>query len=196
MSRPLRLLYENAWYHIMNRGRARAKIFFDDNDYQKFIDLLLQLNRRYCFEIHAYCLMPNHYHLLIRTPMPNLSNGMKHLNSTYTIYHNKKYKKDGALFRGRYKAIVVDAKNYLLRVSRYIHLNPVKASLAEYPNKYPWSSYQFYSQKIDRPDWLYTNQILSCFGNKQQKNKYSLFVIEKTDKELEIFIEKHDYCQC
>ena len=128
--------------------------------------------------------------------MPNLSNGMKHLNSTYTIYHNKKYKKDGALFRGRYKAIVVDAKNYLLRVSRYIHLNPVKASLAEYPNKYPWSSYQFYSQKIDRPDWLYTNQILSCFGNKQQKNKYSLFVIEKTDKELEIFIEKHDYCQC
>ncbi|EKE00702.1 MAG: hypothetical protein ACD_21C00286G0002 [uncultured bacterium] len=174
----------------MNRGAARVKTFHNDNDYQAFISLFLQLHRRYRFEIHAYCLMPNHYHLLIRTPLPNLSIGMRHLNSLYTRHYNQKYKRDGALFRGRYKATLVDAENYLLRVSRYIHLNPVKARLAKHPNKYRWSSYRFYSHTIARPDWLYTDAILSRFGTKQQKNKYSLFVLEKSDQELEVFYRK------
>ncbi|MBU0745041.1 MAG: transposase [Gammaproteobacteria bacterium] len=174
----------------MNRGAARITTFHDNDDYQKLIDLLLQLKRRYCFEIHAYCLMPNHYHILIRTPLPNLSTGMRHLNSLYTSYYNKKYKRDGALFRGRYKAILIDADNYLLRVSRYIHLNPVKGYLIKHPGKYLWSSYQFYVSHIATPDWLYTETILSYFGIKQQKNRYSLFVMEQTDQELEIFYSK------
>jgi REP element-mobilizing transposase RayT len=94
-----------------------------------FLDLLLQIHRRYRFEIHAYCLMPNHYHILVRTPLANLSRGMRHLDGLYTQYYNRKYKKDGALFRGRYKSILIDTENYLLRLSRYIHLNPVKAGL-------------------------------------------------------------------
>jgi len=190
MSRPLRLLYENSYYHAMNRGADHATTFHDNDDYQAFIDIFKQLNCRYRFEIHTYCLMPNHYHLLIRTPLPNLSTGMKHLNSLYTKYYNKKYKRDGALFRGRYKAILVDAENYLLRVSRYIHLNPVKARLTKHPEKYLWSSYRFYTNNTAQPNWLNTNEILSCFGTKQQKNKYSLFVIEPTDQELEIFYRK------
>lgn len=175
---------------MMNRGAAHATICHDNDDYQTFINLFRQLHRRYRFEIHTYCIMPNHYHLLVRTPLPNLSIGMRHLNSLYTKHYNKKYKKDGALFRGRYKAVLVDAENYLLRGSRYIHLNPVKACLAKHPDKYCWSSYQFYTHNSTLPDWLYTNEILSRFGTKQQKNKYSLFVIEQTDQELETFYRK------
>jgi len=190
MSRPLRILYNNAWYHVMNRGASRTTTFYNNDDYQTFINIFQQLHRRYRFEIHAYCLMPNHYHILVRTPLPNLSDGMRHLNSQYTKLHNLKHRKDGALFRGRYKAILVDAENYLLRVSRYIHLNPIKAGLISHPNKYRWSSYQFYTRKIRLPNWLYTNEILSRFGIKQQKNKYSLFVTEETDQELEFFYRK------
>ena len=174
----------------MNRGAARNIIFHDNKDHQIFINLLLQLHRRYCFEIHAYCLIPNHYHILICIPLPNLSEGMRHLNGLYARYYNKKYKKDGPLFRGRYKAILVDAKNYLLRVSRYIHLNPVKAGLVKHPGKHLWSSFQFYTGRIATPDWLHTEKILSYFGTKQQKNKYSLFVLEHTDQELETFYRK------
>lgn len=143
MARALRLLYKNAWYHVMNRGAARVTIFHDMQDYQVFINIFERLHSRYHFEIHSYCLMPNHYHILIRTLLPNLSCGMQYLSGVYTYHYNHKYKKDGALFRGRYKATLVDAENYLLRVSRYIHLNPVKARLAKKPSKYKWSSYQY-----------------------------------------------------
>jgi hypothetical protein len=134
--------------------------------------------------------MPNHYHVLVRTPLANLSRGMRHLDSLYTQYYNRKYKKDGALFRGRYKSVLVDAENYLLRLGRYIHLNPVKAGMVKHPIKYHWSSYQFYSKNVTPPDWLYTKETLSYFGAKQQKNKYSLFIMEKTYHELENFYRK------
>jgi putative transposase len=158
MSRSLRILYANAWYHVMNRGAAHATTFHDSEDYREFLDILRQTHRRYRFEIHAYCLMPNHYHILVRTPLANLSCGMRHLNGLYTRHYNKKYQKDGSLFRGRYKAILIDAENYLLQLSRYIHLNPVKAHLAEHPNKYPWSSYHFYSKNSKPPEWIYTRK--------------------------------------
>ncbi|EKD46100.1 MAG: hypothetical protein ACD_69C00020G0003 [uncultured bacterium] len=190
MSRPLRILYENAWYHVMNRGAARATTFYNDEDYQSLVNLFQKLHDRYHFEIHAYCIMPNHYHILIRTPLPNLSDGMRHLNSLYTKHCNKKYSKDGALFRGRYKAILVDADNYLLHVSRYIHLNPIKARLVKQPGEYLWSSCRFYSNPITTPNWLYTNEILSRFGDSQQKDKYSSFLMEKPDQDLEKFYNK------
>lgn len=190
VSRPLRILYANAWYHIMNRGASRATIFHNKNDYKIFLDILSKTHKRYGFEIHAYCLMPNHYHILIRTPLANLSRCLQHLDGLYTQYYNRKYKKDGALFRGRYKSILIDAENYLLRLSRYIHLNPVKAKLVKHPLKYCWSSYRFYSKNIAPPDWLYTEETLSRFGAKQQKNKYSLFIMETTDNELENFFRK------
>jgi hypothetical protein len=134
--------------------------------------------------------MPNHYHIVVRTPLANLSDGMRHLDCLYTKYHNKKYQKDGALFRGRYKSILVDAENYLLTLSRYIHLNPIRANIVKHPAKYRWSSYKFYSKNIPAPDWLYINETLSRFGSTQQKNKYSLFIMEKTDQEVENFYRK------
>lgn len=190
MSRPLRILYPYAWYHVMNRGAARVATFHENDDYKKLLDLLLRIHRRYQFEIHAYCLMPNHYHLLLRTPLENLNRGMQYLNSLYTQYYNKKYGKDGALFRGRYKAILVDAENYLLRLSRYIHLNPIKSRLTKHPAEYPWSSYRFYSGDVVPPAWLHTKETLACFGAKQNKNQYALFIMGKTDRELETFYRK------
>jgi putative transposase len=190
MTRPLRILFENAWYHLINRGASRTTVFHENDDYKTFLRILSQVHRRYRFETHAYCLMPNHYHIITKTPIANLSHGMRHLNGLYTQYYNKKYKKDGALFRGRYKAILIDADNYLLRLSRYIHLNPVKAHLAKHPKNYHWSSFKYFSENIAAPDWLYTKTILNHFGTKQQKNQYSLFVMENTDNELENFYRK------
>lgn len=174
----------------MNRGASRVTTFHDNHDYETFLDLLLQIHRRYSLEIHAYCLMPNHYHVMIKTPLANLDCGMRYLDGVYTQYYNKKYRKDGALFRGRYKAILIDAENYLLRLSRYIHLNPVKTGLVDCPAKYFWSSYQFYGNNVTPPYWLYTNEIRSRFGTVEQKNKYSSFMMEKTDHELEDFYRK------
>lgn len=174
----------------MNRGAARVTIFHNNNDYQAFINIFDELHTRYSLEIHSYCLMPNHYHILIRTPLPNLSDGMRHLNNSYTYHYNHKYKKDGSLFRGRYKAMLVDAENHLLRVSRHIHLNPIKARLAKYPNKYCWSSYRFYAHHIPPPSWLNTNEILSRFGTKQQKTNTHCLLLRNLTKSYKFFIVK------
>jgi REP element-mobilizing transposase RayT len=122
MARPLRILYENAWYHVMNRGASRIKTFYNDDNYKLFLDLLSDTYQRFNLETHAYCLMPNHYHLLVRTPLANLSRCMRHIDGLYTQKFNRIGKRDGALFRGRYKAILIDADSYLLQLSRYIHL--------------------------------------------------------------------------
>ncbi len=190
MARPLRIEYEGAWYHVMNRGAARQATFRSKQHYELFLHLLLEINRRFQVEIHAYCLMPNHYHLLIRTPLANLSKAMRHLNSLYTRHFNLTTQRDGPLFRGRFKSIIVDSENYLLRLSRYIHLNPVKAKMIQKPEKFPWSSYQFYLDQRNKPDWLYSDATLNRFGNKQQRRKYQLFVNEGIDKETNSFYEK------
>jgi putative transposase len=131
MPRPLRLEYENAWYHVMNRGAARQDIYKNDQHRLLFLNLLKEASLYYNIEIHAYCLMDNHYHLLIHTPRGNLSQAMRHINGLYTQVFNRSEKIDGSLFRGRYKAILVEEDSYLLQVSRYIHLNPVTAGLTQ-----------------------------------------------------------------
>jgi len=127
MSRPLRIEYSGAWYHVMNRGRRREKIYYDKKDYEQFLKVLEETSSLFSVEIHAYTLMPNHYHLLIRTPKGNLSRGMRHINGVYTQRFNNKYKIDGSLFRGRYKSILVEEESYLLELVRYIHRNAYKA---------------------------------------------------------------------
>jgi putative transposase len=131
MVRPLRIEYPGAWYHVMNRGASRQKIFHNFNDFQLFLDLLSETSVRYQIQIHTYCLMSNHYHLLIHTPYANLGKAMRHLDGLYTVRHNRSFGKDGPLFRGRYKAILIEADNYLLHLSRYIHLNPVEAKIVD-----------------------------------------------------------------
>ena len=135
MARALRIEYEGGWYHVMNRGAGRRNIFNEPEDRNLFLNLLQELHVRFRIEIHAYCLMGNHYHLLIRTPLANLSRAMAHLNGIYSRRRNQKYQSDGPLFRGRFKSIIIDAENYLLRLSRYIHLNPVSANIVQKPRK-------------------------------------------------------------
>ena len=128
MSRPLRIEYEDAFYHVMNRGRGRENTFLSDGDFKYFLYCIEQASLRFNIEVHSYCLMTNHYHLLIKTPDANLGRAMKHINGLYTQYFNRAHNTDGALFRGRYKAVLVDADNYLLHVSRYIHRNPIETN--------------------------------------------------------------------
>ena len=131
MSRPLRIEYPDAWYHVMNRGRRREKIFSGIKDYTLFIGLLKESCYMWHVRIGAFCLMPNHYHILIQTPEGNISRCMRHINGVYTQRFNRIHGCDGPLFRGRYKSILVEAETYLLELLRYIHRNPLKAGLAE-----------------------------------------------------------------
>ncbi len=147
MSRPYRLQGENCFYHITSRGDDRKSIFISGYDYQQFLKYVSQAKKKYHFYLYAYVLMSNHYHLLIETTQPNLSRIMHDINSAYTIYYNKKRNRCGHLFQGRYKSILVDKDNYLLELTRYIHLNPVRAKMVSRPEEYTWSSYQGYLKR-------------------------------------------------
>ncbi len=181
MPRPLRILYEGAWYHIMNRGAGKKNIFFENEDYLCFLQTLEEAALRYDVEIHAYCLMSNHYHILARTPKANLPDFMRHIDGVYTQRFNKIKITDGPLFRGRYKAILVEGNSYLLQVNRYIHLNPVSAGISATPLDYPWSSYKFYIKKLTPPAWLKIKFTLESYSTTGSKSKYEKFVLDGID---------------
>jgi len=141
MSRALRIEYPNALYHITSRGNDRKLIFLANDDYMMFLRLLKQTLQRYNWLCYAYCLMPNHYHLLIETPDANVSAGMRYLNSVYTQKFNQSNDRVGHIFQGRFKAILVEKENYLTTLLRYIAFNPVRAKLANTPQDWRWSSY-------------------------------------------------------
>ena len=155
MSRPLRIEYPGAWYHVMNRGRRGEEIYTERNDYRLFIDLLKESAELFNIRIAAYCLMPNHYHLLIQTPDGNLSRCMRQINGIYAQRFNRVHNYDGQLFTGRYKSILVEVDSYLLQLLRYIHNNPLRAGLSDDLSAYEWSSHQGYLSDAKRWDWLY-----------------------------------------
>ncbi len=160
MSRPLRIEYPDAWYHVMNRGR-RAEVIFDDaDDYGMFTDLMKETSEMWNIRIAAYCLMPTHYHMLVKTPEANISRSMRHLNGVYTQRYNRRHHCDGQLFRGRYKSILVGSDSYLLQVVRYIHRNPVRAGLVDSLDAYNWSSHKGYVSVAKKWDWLFKEYIL------------------------------------
>ena len=142
MARPLRIEFANALYHVTSRGNGRQEIFHDDHDNRKFLELLGRTVEHYHWICHAFCLMVNHYHLIIETPEANLSKGMHHLNANYCQAHHKRCGAVGHLFQGRFKAIIVDREGYLLELARYVVLNPVRAGLAARPEDWSWSSYR------------------------------------------------------
>ena len=166
MARPLRITYPGAFYHITSRGNEGKNVFKSKRDREKFLEYLESASKRYDAAIHAYCLMDNHYHLLMETPSGNLPQIMRHINGAYTTYFNVKRQRSGHLFQGRYKAILIDIDEYAKELSRYIHLNPVRAKMVEAPEEYGWSSYQFYIGKKESPEWLYRDFILGYFGKK------------------------------
>ena len=189
MARPLRIEYNNAYYHVMNRGAAHRDIFTCDKHREIFLNLLKDIHEMFRVEIHAYCLMDNHYHLLLSTPDGNLSRAMRHLNGVYTQRFNRLEKSDGPLFRGRFKSILIDADSYLLSVSRYIHLNPFQAGLVKKPGGYEWSSYrQFIGEQPSYP-WLNRSQTLKMVGVRNIEKRYQAFVVAGIDTETCTFYE-------
>ena len=193
MSRPLRIEYPGAWYHVMNRGRRGEDIYIARNDYRLFIEILQETAELFKIKIAAYCLMPNHYHLLIHTPDGNLSKGMRHINGLYTQRFNRRHKYDGQLFRGRYKNILVEADSYLLELMRYIHKNPLRAGLSKSLGDYEWCSYNGYLSDAKKWDWLYKEFPLSLFAKDrtESRREFKKFMgDDEEDKITRIFQKK------
>lgn len=180
MSRPLRIEYAEAVYHVTSRGNARRSIFKDDNDQWMLLNLLQEVNDRYHWLCHAYCLMNNHYHLVIETPDGNLSKGMRQLNGIYTMRFNRRHGSVGHIFQGRYKAILVQKESHLLEVCRYVVLNPVRAKGVEVSERWRWSSYRA-TAGIERAHPCLTRDwILGQFGSKRRtaEKRYRAFVMD------------------
>jgi len=197
MPRPLRIEYENACYHVMNRGRGRQKIFHGQEYYGAFLHALEEAHRRFGIEVQSYCLMPNHYHLLIKTPEGNLGRAMRHISGVYTQRHNRMRKTDGSLFRGRYKAILIEEDSYQLQLSRYIHRNPLEAKIVGDLKDYPWSSYQYYVSNKQPPPWLYQKEVLGQLQVKAKAHeRYKAFVDLGVDEELRKFYSKGNMVSC
>lgn len=178
MARPLRIEYPGAVYHLTSRGNARADIFADATDRQTFLLLLESTVNRFNWICHAYCLMDNHYHLLIETPDGNLSMGMRHLNGVYTQAFNRRHKSVGHVFQGRFKAIIVEKESHLLELCRYVVLNPVRAGMVSSPQKWRWSSYRATVGNARKESYLSTDWLLGQFGEikSEARIKYRQFV--------------------
>ncbi len=179
MARPLRIEYDGAVYHITFRGNAKKPIFKEDNDHTKFLEIPHKVNKRYNWLCHAYCLMTNHYHLVVETPDGNLSKGMRQLNGIYTQTLNKEHNKVGHLFQGRYKAILIQKDSHLMEVIRYAVLNPARAKLVEKPEQWRQSSYRG-TVGLSKPHpCLTTDWVLGQFAKRkwQARRAYREFVI-------------------
>jgi putative transposase len=192
MSRPLRIQYSDAWYHVLNRGRRGEDIFQDDTDLQAFITVLREASVLWNVKIAAYCLMANHYHLLLQTPDANLSRCMRHIDGVYTQRYNRRHAVDGPVFRGRYRSILVDGEAYLIDLVRYIHFNPVKAGLVRHPSDYRWSSFQGYCSEDRSWDWLDQSTILRKLGvtSSERLNVTNHPLAVETSKAVYAFFEK------
>ena len=192
MSRPLRIEYPGAWYHVMNRSRQGEKICPADVDCEAFIATLLETVDLCNFRVAAYCLMSNHYHLLLQTPDGNLSRGMRHLNGVYTQRFNRAHKAEGQLFRGRYKAVLVENDGHLLEVMRYIHRNPLKAGIVKTLGDFRWSSHQGYLSRAKKWTWLQKGDLVGMLtpARTRQKSAYLEFVSKGEPEEIERFYSR------
>jgi REP element-mobilizing transposase RayT len=198
MARPLRIEYPGAWYHVTCRGNEKREIFADDHDREKFLEILAGSKKLYGIEVHGYVLMRNHFHLLVMTPEVSLQKFMHRFNTSYTVYYNRRHRRSGHLYQGRYKAILVDADSYLLELSRYLHLNPVRikeVSQSDVEEKrkiirtYPWSSYRGYVYLRHRQPFVTYSTVLWMVGGgegRQGRKAYADFVMEGVFQDMNI----------
>ena len=184
MARPLRIEFAGALYHVTSRGDRRDDIYLDDADRGLFLEVFADACDRFAWACHAYCLMTNHYHLLVETREPTLSRGMRHLNGVYTQRFNQRHRRVGHVFQGRYKAILVQKDAYLLELARYIVLNPVRAGMVRASRDWPWSSYRVTAGDGEAPEWLSHDWLLSAFGSRRgaARQAYRQFVSEGRGK--------------
>jgi REP element-mobilizing transposase RayT len=185
MARPLRIEFPGAVYHVTSRGNAKQTIFLEKGDNHKFLKVLSTVVERFNWSCHAYCLMNNHYHLIVETPEGNLSRGMRQLNGVYTQVFNRRHGRVGHLFQGRYKAILVERDAYLLSLCRYIILNPVRAGFVKRPDQWRWSSYKPTIGETKGPLFLRTGWILSQFDDDKREavKKYRKYVLDGINAE-------------
>ena len=180
MARPLRIEFSGALYHVTSRGDGRDAIYVHDRDRQVWLEVLGRVCERFNWVVHAFCQMGNHYHLLVETPDGNLAKGMRQLNGVYTQRFNQTHSRVGRVFQGRYKAILVQKEAYLLDLSRYVVLSPVRARLVQEAGDWPWSNYRATAGMTPAPEWLELDRILAAFGERLQEAQaaYRGFVAE------------------
>ena len=178
MARPLRIEFAGAIYHVMSRGNARQDIVLDDADREKRLDWLRRTVETYGWRLHAFALMTTHDHLFLETPEPNLSAGMQYPGGSYTSYFNRRHRRCGHLFQGRFKGHLIEEDGYFLEVSRYIHLNPVRAKAVARPEQYPWSSYRGYQRASRTVTWVTYDRVLGQFDTSSRlaRRAYTRFV--------------------
>ncbi len=178
MARPLRIEFSGALYHVTARGDRRAQIYASDEDRRRFLALLGEVVGDFNWLCYAYCLMDNHYHLVIETPDANLSKGMRQLNGVYTQWANRRHDRVGHLFQGRYRAILVDREPYFLQLARYVVMNPVRAGVVKRPADWPWSSHAAVLGAVPAPDWLAVDGLLAHFAERRStaRSRYARFV--------------------
>ena len=180
MTRPLRLEFSGALYHVTSRGDHSEAIFADDQDRYAWLEILARVCGRFNFLVHAFCQMGNHYHLVVETIDGNLSRGMRQLNGVYAQHFNRRHRLVGHLFQGRYHAILVQKEGYLLELARYVVLNPLRANLVRAPEEWPWSSHVYMLGKKEAAVWLDTDWLLTQFAATRERavRAYSQFVME------------------
>jgi putative transposase len=180
MARPLRIEYPGAFYHVVNRGQRQEPIVLDRRDRERFLSDLERMAGQFHVLIHSYCLMTNHYHLILETPEGNLSRAVQWLNVSYAAYYNRRHQCAGHVFQGRFKALLVEATVYLEALSRYIHFNPVRAGLVSRAWDYEWSSCRYFVGSVAAPRWLEVNRILGGFRHtkKAAQRQYAAYVSE------------------
>ena len=202
MARQMRIEYAGALYHIMSRGNGRGVIYLNDEDRKLFLATLQNVIERYGWKCYAYCLMNNHYHLLVETPGANLSIGMRQLNGVYTQSFNRAHKSTGHVFQGRFKAHVVEKQNYLLILSAYIALNPVRGKLVKKSEDWAWSSYRMTLGIDSVPNWLDARYIRDQFGSSEKtaRKNYERFVADQSNKSTpwndvtgQVLLGEHDF---
>jgi len=178
MARPLRLEFAGAIYHVVSRGHERSKLFRDDEDRAEFLKTLGSVARDHGWRVHAYCLLANHYHLLVETPSPNLSDGMRALNGRYTQKFNRTHQRSGHLFEGRYKAVLIQREPHLMELHRFVVSSPVRADLVERAGDWAWSSYRATVGRVSPPAWLEVDWTLSRFARTRRvaTEEYRRFV--------------------
>ncbi len=186
MARPLRIEEPGLWHHVMNRGVSRRAIFTSEEDYELFLALLGECRERWDLRVHSFCLMTNHYHLLVQDERGQLSRAIQHLNGVFTQRFNRRHRRDGSLFRGRFRSRVVQDETYSFEVARYIHNNPIAARLVRSARRYEWSSHRHYLSRAERPSWLEVETLLAPFGGDRPKGRrgFDEFVAERAPEEL------------
>ena len=180
MARPLRIEFSGALYCISSRGNEHDEIYLDDIDRAEFLDLLASACQRFNWTCHGYCLMDDHYHMLIETGDANLSKGMKFINGTFTQNFNRRHNREGHVFQGRFKSVLVERERYLLELCRYIVLSPVREKMVRSAKDWPWSSYRGMVNPDKKHDCLTTDWVLSNFGKRQKTTieKYRKYILE------------------